>query len=361
MSAVYVPKAAEQVELRLLIKDQAQVIQAMQAEMAEMKASHAAEIADVKATSAEEMAKMKATIKANLKAHNEERRLGVKQDLDDVIATVQTLEGLLEGTGGIQALQAGLTAAQACCATNAATIESVITTVQENADGIEAVNSTVQANVAAIEDNSGSIEEVNATVQDNVADIEAVNSTLQDAVVAIEDNADSIEAVNSTVQALGTQLEDAVAALNASIAVANDCCVVNTAAIANNTAALTRVDSDGDGVSDLDDGCPNDEGLTLFGAGGLSDTSQCDRTPSVTPSISAEPSVTPSISAEPSVTPSISAEPSLTPSLTPSISAGPSVSLAPTTCQQSITTDSSGSKFLVSFVCNNSLLLYLII
>ena len=34
-----------------------------------------AEIAEMKATHAEEMAKMKATIQANLEAHNEERRL----------------------------------------------------------------------------------------------------------------------------------------------------------------------------------------------------------------------------------------------------------------------------------------------
>jgi len=171
---------------------------------------------------------------------------------------------------------------------------------------------------------------------------------------------------------LETQLEDAVAALNASISSANDCCVVNTAAIANNTAALTRGDSDGDGVSDLDDGCPNDEGLTLFGAS-LIDTSQCG---TLSPSISAEPSLTPSLtpsistepSLTPSLTPSISAEPSLTPSLTltpsssgaPSVSAGPSVSLAPTTeCQGSITTDSiTGSEFLM-FLFPNSLLLYL--
>jgi len=80
----------------------------------------------------------------------------------------------------------------------------------------------------------------------------------------------------------------------------------------------------------------------LPGAGTL--TVDCVNVPSLTPSISTGPSLTPSL------TPSISAEPSLTPSLTPSISAGPSVSLAPTTCQQSITTDSSGSKFLVLFV-----------
>ena len=201
----------------------------------------------MKATHAEEMEKMKATIQENLEAHNEERRLGVRQELDDVIEVVDKIVA-----------------------------------------NIEAVNATVQANVAAIEDNAG-----------------------------------SIEAVNSTVQAFETQLEDAVAALNASISSANDCCVVNTAAIANNTAALTRGDSDGDGVSDLDDGCPNDEGLTLFGAGGLSDTSQCE-----------------------TLSPSISAEPSLTPSLTPS------VSLAPTTvCQGLITTDPiTGSELPVSFV-----------
>ena len=61
---MYVPKVAEQVELRLLIKDQAQVIQAMQAEIAEIKATHA-----------DEMEKMKAAFQANLEAHNEERRL----------------------------------------------------------------------------------------------------------------------------------------------------------------------------------------------------------------------------------------------------------------------------------------------
>jgi len=260
---VYVPKAAEQVELRLL-----QVIQGMQAEMAnqagemaKMKAAYTNEMAKMKAAHAEEMENMKAKIQ-------EARRLGLPQDnagsIESINATVQTLEGQLDkistnvGTVDIQALQAGL------------------------------------------------------------------------------------EAVNSTVQALETQLENAVAALNASFSDANDCCVANTAAIANNTAALTRGDSDGDGVPDLDDGCPNDEGLTLFGAG-LTDTSQCG---TLSPSISTGPSLTPSL------TPSISAKPSLTPSLTPSVtpSTGPSVSLAPTTCQQSIKTDSSGSELLVSFV-----------
>jgi len=239
---VYDPKAAEQVELHLL-----QVIQSMQEDMAHQ----AGEMAKMKAAYAEEMAKMKATIQANHEAHNEERRLGVRQELDDVIEIVDKF----------------------------------------------------------------------------VANIEAVNATVQEAVADIQAN-------NATVQALGTQLENAVEALNVSISVAIDCCVATT-------AALTRGDSDGDGVSDLDDGCPNDEGLTLFGSG-LTDTSQCDRTPSLTPSISAEPS--------------------LTASLTPSISAGPSVSLAPTTeCQGSITTDPiTGSEFLV-FLFANSLLLYLII
>jgi len=124
-----------------------QLIQALQEDVAGMKATHAEEMAKMKATHAKEMAKMKATIQ-------KARRLGLPQDnagsIESINATVQTLEGQLDdiftnvgtvdiqalegqldeisanvGTVDIQALQAGLTAAQACCATNAASIEAV--------------------------------------------------------------------------------------------------------------------------------------------------------------------------------------------------------------------------------------------
>jgi len=97
---MYVPKVDEQVELHLLIKDQAQVIQAMQVdfadEMAKIKVAYTNEIAEMKATYAEEMAKMKATIQANLEAHNEERRLQPGQGGQGRPPTQQSDQGLID-------------------------------------------------------------------------------------------------------------------------------------------------------------------------------------------------------------------------------------------------------------------------
>ena len=307
---MYVPKVTEQVELHDLFSlEQAQVIQALVQEgVAEMKAT----MAKMKAAHAEEMTKMKATIQA---AHNEARRLGVRQELDDVIEEVAMI------TTNIEAVNATTQENAAAIGVNAGGIETVNATVQEYAAAIE-------ENAAAIGVNAGSIETVNATVQENTAGIEAVNSTVQENANDVQENAAGIEAVNSTIQALEAQLKDAIVDLNTSVFTLNDCCT-------NTTAALIRVDSDGDGVSDLDDGCPNDAALTLFGAV-ISDISQCE---TQAPSISTEPSLTPSLT--PSLVPSL--EPSETPSLTPT-----------TECQRLITTNTTtGSE--CSLVVANSL------
>ena len=227
----FVPKVVEQEELRLLIKDQARVIQALQEGMA---------------TQSEEIAMI---------------------------------------TGAIQALQEDAAKTKAAHAEKIAMLTAAI---QEDYNKAR--------RLGLPQDNAGNIEAVNTTVQAFVADISTVNATVQK-------NAASINAVSSIVQALETKLEDAIEDLSTSISGANACC-------ANTTAALIRSDVDGDGVSDLEDGCPNNVNLFSFGDS-LNDTSQCE---------------------------------TLSPSLSPTV--GPSVSLAPTTiCQGSISTDpSTGSK-----------------
>ena len=334
-SAMYVPK----VDLSF---------DALQDEVAQMKAARVAQdqviqaLQDGMANQAKEIAMLTAAIQANHEVHQEARRLGVRQELDVVIKEVATI------TTNIDEVNATVQVAVAAIEDNAASIEGVNSTVQENVASIEtvnadvdAVNTTVQANAASIEEvdstvqeNVASIETVNATVQDNAASIKGVNSTVQANVAAIDDNSVGINAVSSDVQTLEAQLEKAVTTLNASISVANDCCT-------ETTAALIRGDADGDGVSDLNDGCPNDKGSILFGPF-LNDTSQCG---TYSPSISSVPSETPSQA------PSTSQVPSITPSLTPSVSLSPT--LAPTTvCQGSITTDpDTGSEYFLIFSC----------
>lgn len=160
-----VPKAVGPGELHQLIQALQKDFAATKAkhadEMAELKATYTNEMTKMKETHAEEMAKMKATIQANHEAHNEERRLGVRQDLNDMIEVVNeavaaiqenadsiesinaNLQTLMFGST-VSALQAGLTAAQACCANNAATIESIDATVQDNVAAVQGINANIQ-------------------------------------------------------------------------------------------------------------------------------------------------------------------------------------------------------------------------